>query len=269
MANATTTADAHAFIDSWAARLGNDPELREQIFQATAKARLGGSLFVYDVELARAHSEPVAFEETPPDTFLNLPFNEAIDHFLARRVVDPEEFYRLLDEDRANAFTAARATSDVVRDQMKAHLDAAVAPDGPGLRDFQREFLEDVTSPLTQTVDESDASFQRRRTRNSRSYLETVYRTTIGQSYGEGRLQAQQDPDVIEALPFWQYRTAGDSRVRDSHAELDGKIFRANSPEGLANYPGTRGAPDDFNDRCVMVALSENAARAEGYTGPV
>lgn len=50
-------------------------------------------------------------------------------------------------------------------------------------------------------------------------------------------------------ITHYRWSTSGDERVRDSHAELDGKIFAYDSPPEVGN-PG-----DDFNCRCVAVPV--------------
>jgi SPP1 gp7 family putative phage head morphogenesis protein len=47
---------------------------------------------------------------------------------------------------------------------------------------------------------------------------------------------------------YWQ--TAGDERVRDTHAENDGKIFRWDDPPEETGNPG-----DDINCRCVAIPV--------------
>lgn len=54
-------------------------------------------------------------------------------------------------------------------------------------------------------------------------------------------------------ITHYRWSTSGDERVRDSHAELDGKIFAYDSPPEVGN-PG-----DDFNCRCVAVPVFDKA----------
>ena len=75
---------------------------------------------------------------------------------------------------------------------------------------------------------------------------------------------------------MWEYSTAGDNRVRDSHRVLDGKQWPINDPEAVKVYP-----PNSFNCRCVMVvvdpedidpfqmqrSVNVDDAITEGFTG--
>ena len=80
-------------------------------------------------------------------------------------------------------------------------------------------------------------------------------------AYQHGRYVQQTHPEVLEALPFWQYRTIGDSRVRDSHKAMDGKIWPANHPVWDIWYP-----ENGFGCRCRVDELSRSEAEAEGIS---
>lgn len=77
-------------------------------------------------------------------------------------------------------------------------------------------------------------------------------------AFGAGQYAKLQD--VKDRFPYWQYVTAGDERVRDSHADLDGKIFKAGDPQ---YYP-----PVGFNCRCKARPISKRQAKQRGITGP-
>jgi SPP1 gp7 family putative phage head morphogenesis protein len=114
-------------------------------------------------------------------------------------------------------------------------------PGGVGLREFIR-MIRDSEAQLGFTT-------------NNPTYLENVYRTATATSYNAGRYRAQTDPDVVEATGLWEYVTAGDNRVRESHAALAGKQWEIGDPQGKAVYP-----PNGFNDRCVMVVRDRDDA---------
>ena len=87
--------------------------------------------------------------------------------------------------------------------------------------------------------------------------VETIVRTNMQTAYSAGRYAKQQA--VKELLPFWRYVTAGDSRVRPSHAVLHGKVFPADHPFWDGNYP-----PNGFNCHCAVQALSKGQVRRRG-----
>jgi SPP1 gp7 family putative phage head morphogenesis protein len=89
--------------------------------------------------------------------------------------------------------------------------------------------------------------------------VDTVFRTNMQTAYGAGRYAKQQASGRL--LPYWQYLTVGDDRVRPSHAVLNGLIFRKDDPFWEENYP-----PNGFRCRCAVRALTEGEVRDEGLT---
>ncbi|MDR3723274.1 MAG: phage minor head protein [Terracidiphilus sp.] len=85
--------------------------------------------------------------------------------------------------------------------------------------------------------------------------LDTAFQTAMQKAYSAGRLEQMQEPHMIDALPFWQYWTAGDMRVRPGHAQLDGFLARAIDPVWRRIYP-----PWDFGCRCSVVNVPEDEA---------
>ena len=61
----------------------------------------------------------------------------------------------------------------------------------------------------------------------------------------------------------YMWSTSGDERVRDSHAEKDGKIFEYANPPADTGHPG-----HDFNCRCVQIAVLDDSERI-GQNNPI
>ena len=91
-------------------------------------------------------------------------------------------------------------------------------------------------------------------TRKSDYHLRTVFNTNTLGSYQAGRLQQMRTPEMMERRPFWRYRTVGDERVRDTHREMDGRVFPADHSIWGTWYP-----PNGFNCRCRVEPLREGA----------
>jgi len=84
------------------------------------------------------------------------------------------------------------------------------------------------------------------------NYLKAEYKTAIGSSRMAAewvRIQSNKD-----LLPFLQYKTAGDGRVRPEHAALDGIIRRIEDPFWNTLYP-----PNGWNCRCLAIQLESGA----------
>ena len=84
----------------------------------------------------------------------------------------------------------------------------------------------------------------------------TEYQSAINCAEGIStyrRLKAQRD-----LFPYWEYKTAGDGRVREEHAVLDGLVLLHSDPLWDKIYP-----PNGWNCRCYVVPRM--AAEVEGY----
>jgi uncharacterized protein with gpF-like domain len=83
--------------------------------------------------------------------------------------------------------------------------------------------------------------------------------------YSARRHEQLTDPAVMDALPFWQYLTAGDDRVRPSHAILDKFTALATDPVWKKIYP-----PRGRTCRCIVIPLltseAPGNAREDGET---
>ena len=77
-------------------------------------------------------------------------------------------------------------------------------------------------------------------------------------AYGAGQYAKLQE--VSDRFPYWEYSTAQDERVRDSHRALQGKIFKTADSQ---YYP-----PIGFNCRCTAIPVSQLQAEAKGITKP-
>ncbi|MBS1942580.1 MAG: DUF935 family protein [Bacteroidetes bacterium] len=78
-----------------------------------------------------------------------------------------------------------------------------------------------------------------------RNKLNTEYQMAVNTGVQSGRyyrMIGQKD-----SLPFWEYTTQGDDRVRDAHRRLDGKVFPWNDPVWATIYP-----PNGWRCRCTI-----------------
>lgn len=193
------------------------------------------------VEVPETLPQEAALDDARP-SFLRMPFREAVQAFLRKRVMTREAWLALEDELRRRGFFATRLASEAVVQHVR-DLIAADLREGGTLRGF----ISDVRSGaaplgLVPTDDTSPA------------YLETVYRTNVQQAYGQGRLRQLDSPVVVEARPWCEYRTAGDNRVRPSHAALDRVVFNRATDPGWRRYA----PPLGFSCRCSAVTLRED-----------
>lgn len=198
------------------------------------QADMAGQLFVRVVEAPETLPQSMrALDDGVRPSFLSLTFEEALQAFLDKRIISPEEFRLLSDDARQRAFTATRLASDGLIRRARELLRQSLEQ-GSTLRDFAREL---AAEELSLGVTQSDPW-----------YVETVYRTNIASSYGAGRYRQIRSPAVMAARPFVEYRSSRDDRVRANHAALDGLVFRQDDPAWPQYAP-----PNGFNCRCVTV----------------
>lgn len=224
-------ADALHLLEQWGAEYGDDEQIAGSIYTARMMGRMGGGLFVRTIEVPESVPSRHALD-APGLAFLSLPFDEAIREFLARRIVSPDAFAAMSEAERLRSFTATRLASQQMIARAKELLEQTLR-EGGTMRDFIALLDDGNALGITPA---------------NPAYLETVYRTNVQSSYGQGRLEQIEDPAVVEARPIVQYRTAGDSRVRPRHARLNGVQFdRSNDPGWRQFAP-----PIGFSCRCAI-----------------
>lgn len=187
------------------------------------------------------------------DTFnvgfsFNLPPTGAVDYLRNLTPVTRDLFDGLTSQYRRDAFTVAGLSDQRLIAKIRDALSETLAKGGSAA-DFRRS----VNELTSEAGVEQLAAFE----------LDTVFQTNLGKAYSAGRLEQMREPSLMEALPFWQYWTAGDLRVRPAHAALDGFCARAIDPVWLRIYP-----PNGFNCRCsVIPVLPEDAPEGSGEGG--
>jgi SPP1 gp7 family putative phage head morphogenesis protein len=83
-------------------------------------------------------------------------------------------------------------------------------------------------------------------------WLQTEYNTAIGCGQMAGRWVDFEKN--AESMPYLQYVTAGDNRVREEHAVLDGVTKRINDEFWSKFYP-----PNGYNCRCDVIQVPGEA----------
>ena len=65
-----------------------------------------------------------------------------------------------------------------------------------------------------------------------------------------------------DALPYLEYVTVGDARVRPEHAELDGVTKKVTDPFWNVHYP-----PNGWNCRCIVNQVEDNEGKRSTFDG--
>jgi SPP1 gp7 family putative phage head morphogenesis protein len=263
VATAQNESEAQLAISAWAERAREDEDIASSLYVATMQGDMAGQLFVRTVEVPESMPTRSLDDRRPP-AFLRMTFQEALESFLARNIISPDEFRRLSDAARTRAFTATQLASDALRALAFDRLRAALA-EGSTLRDFADALrTEEASLGVTPA---------------SPGYLETVYRTNVGASYAAGRYRQITSPEVVAVRPYVVYRNPLDSRTTGICRALAGKIFRQDDPAwpryAPLNHFSCRSSivtlrPDAVDERQVTDAstLGPDAEPAPGFDSP-
>jgi len=143
-----------------------------------------------------------------------------------------------------HAFTVAKVTKADVLIAIKDALVKAL-DEGMTYNDWKKQI--DVVLQQKGYQQRDDGSAWRK---------DTIFRTNLQSAYQAGRYEEMKN---AKSAPYWQYVAVMDVRTRPSHAELNGKVFRADDPFWKTHYP-----PNGYNCRCRVRALTEEQVQSMG-----
>ncbi len=172
-------------------------------------------------------------------------FSEAIEYLLAKTNLDTDRWSDAADASIQDArFTVAGAKGELLQ-QLREITEKEIAS-GANREDFLRDFDRIV----------ANSGWDYTGGREWRSAL--ILMTNLRNSYGEGRCQQMNDPDVIKKRPYRMW-VHGDSIVpRPHHLAMNGKVFRADHPIAQIRLPW------GFGCKCDWVSLSQADLVARG-----
>jgi SPP1 gp7 family putative phage head morphogenesis protein len=172
---------------------------------------------------------------------------ESLQNFRKRFPVTKREFGELIAREKAKAFTAAGIIEkDMLRDVQLILFKAM--EQGWTLEQFQQA-LERSEVKYTGTVYGSD----RTGLPISPVHTETMLRTNFAEVYGLGRDHLFNDKDVISFVPAFEYSAILDTRTRESHWKMDGRIYNRGDAIWLEWNP-----PSGYNCRCIRLPVTVN-----------
>lgn len=171
-------------------------------------------------------------------------FKEAATFLKKKKPLSSTE-YKVLDEEcRARAFTVSGYTSLEVLQKFLNEL-AVACEDGKTKKDF----MDAMSDFLERNGYEGLNPFN----------ADVIFRTNMQAAYNAGHYKSMTDPTTKKLRPFWKYVTAGDGKVRESHALMDGRVYAADDPIWDIWYP-----PNGFRCRCSVVSLTKSQVERSG-----
>lgn len=168
-------------------------------------------------------------------------FADALDFLRTKRLLSDEDFSLLDQDERAKALSAPGADDRSTLEGIQRALGESLKAGEP-LDKFRSRLDEVVALPKAQA--------------------ETLFRTQTKQAYIAGQSRSLSDPVIAEEFPYVEFAATADTRVRDSHWELNRKIARLGSPEHRLFLR----AVADYNCRCTLIPLTEKEALRKGVS---
>ncbi len=163
--------------------------------------------------------------------------------FLGSKEAVPMEVYKELEKkSRDRAFSVSHYTSAEVLNQ------------------FLRELVDAVEDGTTyDTFLENMNTFLERNgyTAVNPWHASVIFETNVQTAYNAGHYETMQKTKKYR--PYWQYKTAGDGRVRETHAAMQDKVYAADDPIWNVWYP-----PNGYRCRCTVVSLTEEQVKRMG-----
>ncbi len=189
----------------------------------------------------------------------NLPPEKAVEYFESKGFRITFDWRDMVREAHTKAFTVAGVTkAEVLEDIKKALLEAE--KEGLSYGQFKSLIIptlqkrgwygrKEVTRP-DGSIKKVDLSMPWR--------LKTIFNTNMRTSMMAGRYK--QMMDAVRTRPYWKYLAVEDSRTRESHKVLSGKIFRYDDPIWNTHFP-----PNGWGCRCRVLSISKDEFEKKGY----
>lgn len=166
----------------------------------------------------------------------SLPFAEQIRFFRAKTNVPTATYTDIYNDEHDWAFMVAGANRNDLLADFREAVDKAIATGGT-LEQFRADFDEIVAR----------YGWAYNGGRNWRSRI--IYQTNLYSSYNAGRLQQQ--TEMIEYLPYWEYRHGDSQHPRPTHLSWHGKVLPATDPWWQYYYP-----VNAYGCQCSVIAHS-------------
>lgn len=179
-----------------------------------------------------------------------VPHKEAAALIRGKPVVSRQVFKELLPELKGRAFTIAGIEYAGVAQDIRDRL--AELPEGALWDDVKKDVADDLVPYMVDP--DTDKEMQDKQLQAAFRKAELLLRIHGFQAYHAAAWQVMDRQRDV--LPYWQYHSMEDARVRPSHAALDGLILPADSPFWRDHFP-----PWEWGCRCLVTPVSEEDAK--------
>ena len=174
---------------------------------------------------------------------------DAFEFLSSKKAMTVDDYVALAQEKRSAAFTMSGIENEDLLTSVKDAL-AEVVKTGGTDADFGK------------AVDAAFEDFGVTGVEPWRTRL--VFDTNVRQAQADGEWEQLHEPGVMDAFPFYRYRTRGDDRVRPNHRWMDGRVYASDDPIWDEWWP-----PNGFNCRCWIDYISRSEAEEKGIVADV
>ena len=222
-----------------------DDKLEQLLFDALVAAYMTGTeatkkdIFLQDGAVQRANLATFADLKVDEMERILSKYPAAASAFLLKGTIDYDAYKRITGYAKSMAFSVARLNSlegiKLVKDSLTGSFEL-----GMGFNTWKNElreaFEEEGWTPLRP------------------AHAETVFRTNMMSVYGAAKWDYCQAADNVAG---YQYAAIMDSRVRPTHAAMNGRFYEKNNPIWRSWWP-----PIDYNCRCTVIPVTKHFASA-------
>lgn len=192
------------------------------------------------------------FVDVPTGGSWALAPEQAVQYFRNRGLQPTFNWYEMLGEEHARAFTVAKLTDTDLLAAVQQSLDEALA-NGVPFKAWAEQLIpklqdrgwwgrRDVVAPGGNPVNVQLGSPAR---------LQTIYRSNVQSAYAAGQWDAI--ADQAELAPYLLYDAVDDGRTRPEHRAWDGTVLPVSHVWWRTHYP-----PNGWNCRCSVIQLSDD-----------
>lgn len=185
------------------------------------------------------------YEALPP---WNKPFAEQLAFFKRKLNLPSEAWDDIMRQAHDKAFMVAGAQSADLLVDLRGAITKAIES-GTGIEVFRKDFKQIVAKHgWTGWTGEESAARTAWRTK-------VIYQTNMSTSYAAGRWQQLNDPELLKAMPYWQYKHS-DSVVypRPLHQSWDGLTLPPDHSFWKQHYP-----PNGWGCQCRVIPVTKAA----------
>lgn len=182
-------------------------------------------------------------EQLPP---WNKPFQEQLTFFKKKLNLPTERWDDILRQAHDRGFMVAGAQSADLLSDLHNALNKAIEQ-GTGIEAFRKDFKQIVAKNgwTGWTGEESEARTAWR--------TKVIYQTNMSASYAAGRYQQLKNPELLKAMPYWQYKHSDSVTFpRPLHKSWDGLTLLHDHPFWTEHFP-----PNGWGCQCRVIAVTK------------